>query len=87
MHYKAIVSDKNLFFQQTNVSLLLILFIVPKNMTNLSQPLDLTTNAIFKKTDKRAFSKHFSSSIMEALKEDPIRDVTTIKVELQLSVS
>ena len=56
-------------------------------MTNLFQPLDLTTNASLKKTDKRAFSKHFSSSIMEALKEDSVRHVTTIKVELRLSVS
>ena len=55
-------------------------------MTNLLQPLDLTTNASLKKTDKIAFSKYFSSSIIEALKKDPIRDVATIKVELRLSV-
>ena len=36
--------------------------------------------------EKRAFSKYFISSIMEALKEDPTRDVTTIKVNLRLSV-
>ena len=54
-------------------------------MTHLFQPLDLTTNASLKKIDKRAFSKYFSSSIMEALKEDPTRDVTTIKVDLTTS--
>ena len=59
---------------------------VPKDMTNLLQPLDLTTNASLKKTDKIAFSKYFSSSIIEALKKDPIRDVATIKVELRLFV-
>ena len=59
---------------------------VPKNMINLLQPWDLTTNASSKKIEKRAFSKYFSSSIMEALKEDPTRYVTTIKVDLRLSV-
>ena len=58
---------------------------VPKNMTHLLQPLDLTTNASLKKIEQRAFSKYFSSSIMEALKEDPTRDVTTKKGDLRLS--
>ena len=40
---------------------------VPKNMTHLLQPLDLTTNASFKKFEKRAFSDYFTSCIMEAL--------------------
>ena len=60
---------------------------VPKNITHLLQPLDLTTNASLKKIEKRAFIKYFRSSIVEALKEDPTRDVTTIKVDLRLSVS
>ena len=34
---------------------------VPKNMTHLLQPLDLTTNASFKKYEKRAFSEYFTS--------------------------
>ena len=55
-------------------------------MTHLLQPLDLTTNASLKKIEKRTFSKYFSSSIMEALKQNPTRDVTTIKVDLRLSV-
>ena len=59
---------------------------VPKNMTHLLQPLDLTTNTSLKKIEKRPFSKYFSSLIMEALKEDPARDVTTRKVDLRLSV-
>ena len=59
---------------------------VPKNMTHLLQPLDLITNASLKKIEKRAFSKYFSSSFMEELKEDPTSDFTTIKFDLQLSV-
>ena len=55
-------------------------------MTHLLQPLDLSTNASLKKIEKRAFSKYFRSSIMEALKEDPTREVTAIKVDLRLSV-
>ena len=58
---------------------------VPKNMTHLLQPLDLTTNGSLKKFEKKAFSEYFTSSIMEALKLDPDRDVTTIKVDLRLS--
>ena len=49
----------------------------PKNMAHLLQPLDLTANAILNKVDKWAFSKYFSFSIMEALKEDLARDATT----------
>ena len=43
---------------------------VPKNMTHLLQPLNLTANARLKKIEKRAFSKYFSSSIMGTLKEE-----------------
>ena len=57
---------------------------IRKNMTHLLQPLDLTTNASFKKYEKRAFSEYFTSCIMEALTNDPDRDVTTIKVDLRL---
>ena len=58
---------------------------VPRNMTHLLQPLDLTTNASFKKYEKRAFSEYFTFCIMEALKIDPDRDVTSIEVDLHLS--
>ena len=58
---------------------------VPKNVAHLLQPLDLTANASLKMIENRAFSKHFSSSILKALKEDPTRDVTTMKVDLRLS--
>ena len=59
---------------------------VPKNMTHLQQSLDLTTNACFKKNEKRAFSEYFTSCIMETLTNDPDRDVTTIQVGLRLSI-
>ena len=58
---------------------------VPRNMTHLLQPLDLTTNASFKKNKNRAFSEYFTFCIMEALKIDPDRDVTSIEVDLRLS--
>ena len=53
----------------------------PKNMTHLLQPLDLTTNCILKKFKKKVFSEYFCSSILQELKNDPICDVTTIKVD------
>ena len=58
---------------------------VPKNMTHLLQPLDLTTNASVKKMEKRGFSAYFTSTITEALEKDPNRDVATIEVDLKLS--
>ena len=58
---------------------------VPRNMTHLLQPLDLPTNASFKKYEKRAFSEYFTFCIMEALKIDPDRDVTSVEVDLRLS--
>jgi len=59
---------------------------VPKNMTHLLQPLDLTTNATFKKFEKRAFSEYFTSCIMKALEVEPDRDVTSVEVDLRLSI-
>ena len=59
---------------------------VPKNKTHLLQPLDLTTNASFKTSEKRTFSECFTSCIMEALTDDPDWDVTTIIVDLHLSL-
>ena len=61
------------------------LVMVPKNMTHLLQPLDLTTNASFKKFEKRAFTKYFTSCIMKALEIDPDRDVPSVEVYLCLS--
>ena len=58
---------------------------VPRNMTHFLQLLDLTTNASFKKYEKLAFSEYFTFCIMEALKIDPDRDVTSIEVDLRLS--
>ena len=58
---------------------------VPKNMTHLLQPLDSTTNASFKKYEKRLFSEYFTSCVMVALTNDPDRDVSTIKADLRLS--
>ena len=49
------------------------------------QPLDLTTNASVKKMEKRAFSDYFTSTITEAMLQNPQRDVTTIEVDLKLS--
>ena len=55
---------------------------VPRNMTHLLQPLGLTTNASFKEHEKQAFSKCFTLCIMDALKIDPDRDVTSIFLRL-----
>ena len=58
---------------------------VPKNMTHLLRPLDLTTNASVEKMEKRAFGDHFTSTMTEVMLQNPQRDVTTIEVDLKLS--
>ena len=59
-------------------------FKAPNNMAHLSQPLDLATN-VAKKMEQSQFSDSFTDCIMEALRADPKRDVTIIKVDLKLS--
>ena len=54
-------------------------------MTHLLQPFDLEKKPSFKKYEKRALIEYFTSCIMEALTNDPDRDVTTIKSDLCLS--
>ena len=63
----------------------IISVMVPKNMTHLLQPLDLSTNGAVKKMEKRAFSEYFTSCITEEMLRDPGKDVTTIEVDLKLS--
>ena len=63
----------------------ILVVMVPKNMTHLLQPLDLTTNGVFKKQERRAFSDYYTSTIMKELNDNPERDVTTIKVDTKLS--
>ena len=58
---------------------------LPKNMTHLLQPLDLTTNASAKKMEKKCFSEYFTNTITKEMLRDPKRDVTTIEVDLRLS--
>ena len=58
---------------------------VPKNLTHLLQPLDLTTNGSFKKMEKAAFRDYFTNRITRELQIGPEKDVTTIKIDLTLS--
>ena len=58
---------------------------VPKNLTHLLQPLDLTTNDSFKKMEKAAFRDYFTNTITRELQIGPEKDVTTIKIDLTLS--
>ena len=59
---------------------------VPKNMTHLLQPPDVTTNGTIKKSEKKkAFSNYITSIITSKMLIDSSRDVTTIKIDLNLS--
>ena len=67
-------------------SLNIVQVMVPKNMTHLLQPLDLTTNASVKKVEKKCFSEYFTNAITKEILRDPKRDVTTTEVDLRLSI-
>ena len=58
---------------------------VSKNMTHLLQPLDVTTNGIIKKIGKKEFGDYIVSIIINKILIDSSRDVTTIKIDLNLS--
>ena len=58
---------------------------VPKNLTHLLQPLNLTTNGSFKKMEKAAFRDYFTNRITSELQIGPEKDVTTIKIDFTLS--
>lgn len=59
----------------------LVTVMVPKNLTHLFQPLDLTTNGPFKKMERAAFKDYFTNTITKEVESDPEKDVTTMKVE------
>ena len=58
---------------------------VPKNMTHLLQPLDVTTNGTIKKIEKQEFSNYIASIITNERLIDPALDVTTIRTDSKLS--
>ena len=58
---------------------------VPRNITHLLQPLDLTTNVSLKKMEKRGFSDYFTFTVTKVLEKELNRDVATIEVDLKLS--
>ena len=66
----------------TNYNIVTVM--VPKNLTHLLQPLDLTTNGSFKKMERAAFREYFTNTITKELQTNPDKDVTTIEVDLQL---
>ena len=63
----------------------LVTVMVPKNLTHLLQPHDLTTNGSFKKMERAALRDYFTNTITKELESDPEKDETTIKVDLKLS--
>ena len=63
----------------------ILVAMVPKTMTHLLLPLDVTTNGKIKKMERTAFSDYFTTVIMSELLENPEKDVSTISVDLKLS--
>lgn len=59
--------------------------LVPKNLTHLLQPLDITTNGSIKKFERKAFSEYLTKAIMDFLLDNPDGDVTKVDIDLKLS--
>ena len=57
---------------------------VPKNLTHLLQPLDLTTNTTFKNIERKEFSNYFTPIILKELIMDPNLNVTAVSVDLRI---
>ena len=72
--------------QERLAELGVMLAMVPKNMTHLLQPLDVTTNCTIKKFEKKKFSNYIASIITNISLIDSSRDVITIKIDLKLSI-
>ena len=62
-----------------------VVVMVPKNMTYLLQPLDVTTNGNIRKIEKKKFCSYFASIIISEMLIDSSRDVTTIKIDVKFS--
>ena len=67
--------------KETLADLDIVTVMVPKNMTHLLQPLDLTTNTTFKRKEKIGFSTYFTECIANELRDNPTLDVTTIDID------
>ena len=58
---------------------------VPKNMTHLFAPLDLTVNKSMKQLEQREFSEYYSKAIGSHLKSHPNGRIEDFKVDIKLS--
>ena len=58
---------------------------LPKVMTHLLRPLDVTNNGITNKIEKNEFSNYITSIITNKMLIDSSRDVASIKIYLKLS--
>ena len=59
---------------------------VPKNLTHLLSPLDLTVNKSIKVIERQEFSSYFTKTVTDALKKDPSLDVADIKLDTRTVV-
>ena len=59
---------------------------MPKNLTHLLAPLDLTVNKSLRTLEGREFSKYYSDSIANSLRQNPTAPIEDAKVDVRLSV-
>ena len=59
---------------------------VPKNLTNLLAPLDLTLNKSLKSFKQREWSKYYSDQIAKHIRNEPQLPIEDAKVDVRLSV-
>ena len=57
---------------------------VPKNLTHLLAPLDLTVNKSLKSFEQREFSRYYSECIARSLRVNPDAPIEDAKVDVRL---
>ena len=62
-----------------------VIVMLPKVMTHLLQPLDVTNNGITNKIKKKEFRNYIASIITKEMLIDSSRDVASVKIYLKLS--
>ena len=59
---------------------------MPKNLTHLLSPLDLTVNKSIKLIERQEFTSYFTENVARALQRNPGMDVADIKLDTRKTV-
>ena len=79
-------TNKVLQFQKLLADSNIITADVPKNLTHLLSPLDLTVNKSIKLLERKEFTSYFTENVARALQQNPEMDVADIQLDTRKTV-